>query len=174
MAFQFYLTNEFNNRIFKVTPTTDDDNKLFQYKCIVVDDPLPATDTGHVWHCGVDPTTLAQGALIYNTFSQGYFGVTGDKIAAKNGKPIGSVTGAITFIPNSIVNTIVFTSIQASPGYYHINNCINKVKTNEFLAYDVEEDTVTLVSIPNMLIKNPDLLILWRVIPITSDVTAAT
>lgn len=170
MTYNFYLTNEYSQNLLTVRDVTNDDNKLFQYKCTADETPPPATDNGYIWVTFVDPTQVTGGILLYNTFSEGFFGVTGTILTAGASKPEKAQIGTLTFFPTQLLNQVKFTAVQTNPGYYYIQSYINNATTDTYLVYDDEEDDISFMKIPSIPLKNEHLNIMWKINEIKADI----
>ncbi len=170
MAFQFYITNEYLNKVLTVASITDDNNKLFQYLGTTIDSADLLNDSGYIWVSGETPIGVTTGVTILNAKSQGFFGKTGDIVTRKDGTTQESKIGSVTFIPEINIDKIVFTEVQNSPNNYYINIYKDGAKTTEYLVYDAEEDSVMISNITDINKKNPDFFLMWKLIPVTVDV----
>lgn len=170
MAFQFYITNEYLNKVLTVASITDDNNKLFQYLGTTIDSADLTDDSGYIWVSGETPIGVATGVTILNAKSQGFFGKTGDIVKRKDGKTVESKIGSVTFIPEINIDKIVFTEVQTALTNYYINIYKDGAKTTEYLVYDAEEDSVSFIDITDVTTKNADFFLMWKLIPVTVDV----
>jgi|GEM_PF-5928432 len=173
MTYAFYLTNEYSQNLLTVRDVAGDKNKLFQYACTTQETPPPTTDDGYIWFTYESPATKTDGVLLYNSFSEGFLGVTGTIFLAAGTKPAKAQLGTLTFFPTQLIERVNFVAVQGKPNYYYIQTYINNANTNTYLVYDDEADDVSFMVIDDINTKNEHLNIMWKMTQITNDVPTA-
>ena len=160
MAFAFYLTHDFNNQLLQAIKTTDNTNHLFKYQCIASAMTIPSTDDGQIWVTEKSPELSANGTTLYNPKSEGFLGITGEKNS--NAVNPGIEAGAITFLPEEVVNPLKFVPVQNEPGKFYVSIFENGANTNKLLAFNVDDESVSFTYLDLTSVLPINFYIKWR------------
>lgn len=162
MSYYLKILSSFNNKNIYINNNTNNNNTKFQFDIkINLENKLDIFDYGQFFVSRTDPRTDENGITIFNPFSAGFLNSTGKKITQDN--YFGTTAGAITFLPETILDKISFTQSRKSQNSKNIRLVKNNIPTNHYLTYYIDRNQFYFLEIIDTMSIPPQLNCDWYI-----------
>lgn len=148
MSFYFKIISTFNNYSIKIFTNTSNKNLKFQHEININREILhDEFDCGQIFVSDTNPLEENTVLTIFNPYSGGFLASTGKNIKINN--YTGTTAGAITFLPESLLDKITFTPSTQNQKAYSIKIYKNNKITNNYLTHHIDTSKFYFLEIEN-------------------------
>lgn len=149
MSYFFKIISSFNKNSIKISSNTSNSNLNFQYEIEINDKIIhDEFDCGQFFVSEIDPLNENIPLTIFNPYYCGFLTSTGINITVK--KYPGTTAGLISFLPEFLLDKIIFTPSMQTNSAYNIRIYNENNITNSYLTYHIDTGKIYFLNIENI------------------------